>query len=155
MLTRLILLSVLLFSTCVSAQNYSLKVNLKDGSSQEILLADIQKITFSQGITSISDFQKLKTVLKTFTLFQNYPNPFNPSTKIEYQLPKAGQVEISIFDLNGRRVRKFFEGQKKTGTCSVVWDGNNEHGQKCASGLYVCQVKFENLLQTKKMLLIK
>ncbi|MBK7228842.1 MAG: agmatine deiminase family protein [Ignavibacteriales bacterium] len=87
-----------------------------------------------------------------FTLEQNYPNPFNPSTIISYQLPKAGNVTLKVFDVLGREVAVLVDEEKAAGSYNV------EFGVKSlelSSGIYFYQLKVGDYLETKKMLLIK
>jgi hypothetical protein len=126
---------------------------MKGGSITSIPIQNIQKLTFSD-ITGIRN-ERIASVIKTFAILQNYPNPFNPSTTIEYQLPKSGNVEIKIFNVTGQLVKIFDRTFQALGMHAIVWDGRNNNGQTMASGLYIYQVAFENLILTKKMLLIK
>lgn len=138
------------------AQTIKLNVSLKDGSTIAFPIQEIQKITFLNIInTSIEDARKIKNVVKTFKLFQNYPNPFNPTTNIEYDLPKSGKVEIKIFNLNGQQIRHFVHGSQNAGIHRIVWDSKDEQGNLVASGVYLYQVKFEDSIINKKMMLIK
>ncbi len=74
---------------------------------------------------------------KTFSLSQNVPNPFNPSTTIQFSLPQAGPVSLSIYDVNGRRVRTLVDGRADVGRHSVIWDGRDALGREVASGVYL------------------
>ncbi|MBI4810963.1 MAG: T9SS type A sorting domain-containing protein, partial [Ignavibacteriales bacterium] len=125
-----------LFILCacsVYSQTYYMNVRIKGGGTTSIPVNDIQKLTFS-GTTAVGN-ERLATVIKTFALLHNYPNPFNPSTTIEYQLPKTGNVEIKIFSINGQLVKTLESTHKIAGTHAVVWDGKNNTGQTVASGL--------------------
>ncbi len=87
-----------------------------------------------------------------FELRQNFPNPFNSNTVIQYSIPHAGEVELAIFNLEGKLVRNFNRMEKYPGSHSIVWDGKNNEGSSLASGVYFYQLKFENvLIDTKKM----
>lgn len=146
----------LLFTLCactVYSQTYYMNIRMKGGSSTSIPIQDIQKLTFSD-ISAVGN-ERFAAIIKTFTLLQNYPNPFNPTTTIEYQLPKSGNVEIRIFNLNGQLVRKLESTHQVPGTHTVVWDGRSIGGQTVASGLYIYEVAFENSMLAKKMLFIK
>lgn len=151
---KFVFLLLFLFFSILRAGDDLLIVNQSDGSKITYLIKDIKKITFDTTLVNI-DGEKLKNVLRAFTLFQNYPNPFNPSTTIEYNLPEAGDVEIRIFNMNGQLVRSFSANDLSAGINKIVWDGKNEMGATVASGLYVCKVKFENLVVSKKMILIR
>lgn len=72
------------------------------------------------------------------TLEQNHPNPFNPTTEIEFGLPTASAVWLSIFDLRGRRVRTLLYGAEwPAGRHRVPWNGTDDLGRAVVSGVYV------------------
>jgi len=88
-------------------------------------------------------------------LFQNQPNPFNPRTLISFSLAQSGPVDISVFDVNGRLVRKLVDGTKEAGPHSVYWDGTNDQGHRVGSGVYWSQMKVGSWASTKKLLYVK
>jgi len=90
-----------------------------------------------------------------FVLHQNYPNPFNPSTTIAYSLQQAGEVEIKIFDLQGRKVRSLVRANQPAGEYSVVWDGRDAAGQAVSSGTYFYQIEAGEFQSTRRMLLLR
>ncbi len=92
---------------------------------------------------------------KIYKLFQNYPDPFNLETKIGYQLPNRAYVEITIYDITGRKVKKLVSAIKPAGHYSVVWDGRNSHGKEVSSGVYFYRLKAKGISQTRKMILLK
>lgn len=148
-----------LFILCACAaysQTYYMNVRLKGGATTSFPVQDLRKITFS-NITAVGsdEAKKFLTVIKTFNLLQNYPNPFNPNTTIRYEIPKSGNVDIRIFNINGQLVKTVENGFQATGTHTVVWDGRSNSGQSAASGVYICQVEFENSILAKKMLFLK
>ncbi|HMS65957.1 MAG TPA: T9SS type A sorting domain-containing protein [Ignavibacteria bacterium] len=85
-----------------------------------------------------------------FDMSQNYPNPFNPSTKINYDLPKDGQVSIALFDLTGRQVASLVNDFKTAGYYTVQFNATN-----LSSGMYFYRITADNFVSTKKMVLIK
>lgn len=86
----------------------------------------------------------------TFTLDQNYPNPFNPSTNISYKLDKAGAVQLSVFDVTGRRVAALVNETKNAGSYTVQFDA-----AALSSGVYFYRLETPSGILTKKMLLVK
>lgn len=94
-------------------------------------------------------------VPEEFVLEQNYPNPFNPSTTISYQLPKAENVRIIVYDLAGRQVRELINEYKESGSHTSQWDGRNHAGQIVATGLYIYKIQSGQFTQTRKMLFMK
>ncbi|UCD65064.1 MAG: M28 family peptidase [Candidatus Zixiibacteriota bacterium] len=92
---------------------------------------------------------------QSYRLSQNYPNPFNPSTIISYSIPQQMHVEISIYNILGRRLATLVDETKPAGTHRVVWDGANSDGQPVASGIYMYRMKAGSHSQSKKMLLLR
>lgn len=145
---------ILLNISVIYPEVYNLNVNLKDGTKVIYNVTEISRIDFS-GITSIEDGQRISNIIKSFKLLQNYPNPFNPSTSIEYEIPKSGGVEISIYDLNGRLVKTLVQENQQQGRHKVIWDGLDKSNQKVVSSFYIYSIKFDNTTLSKKMVLIK
>ncbi len=92
---------------------------------------------------------------KNFALFQNYPNPFNPETEIRYQLPKKSDVRLTIFNLQGQKIRTLINGYQPAGTHSVKWNGQDQSGNAVVSGVYLYQMRVGNFMETRKMLLLR
>ncbi|MDZ7723559.1 MAG: T9SS type A sorting domain-containing protein [candidate division KSB1 bacterium] len=91
-----------------------------------------------------------------YTLSQNYPNPFNPNTTISYQLGKAAQVDLAVYNSLGQRVKTLVNGVKKTaGNHSVKWNGLGESGQAMPTGVYFYRLEADNHTQMKKMILMR
>jgi hypothetical protein len=90
-----------------------------------------------------------------YGLYQNYPNPFNPKTVIRYQLPEAGQVEVSVYNSIGQKVRVLVSENQAGGDYSVEWDGNNDHGQAVSGGLYLYQIRTQSYNASRKMILLR
>lgn len=85
-----------------------------------------------------------------FYLDQNYPNPFNPSTNISYSLPQAGLINLKIFDLLGNEVAELVNEVKEKGNYRVQFNGEN-----LSSGVYIYTIRFNNFIESKRMILIK
>jgi hypothetical protein len=90
-----------------------------------------------------------------FALFQNQPNPFNPETRISYYLSEACKVELSIYNVLGRKVKILFDGYQTSGTKTLVWDGKDDQGNQLSSGIYFYRLQAGTFSQTRKMSLIK
>ncbi|NIO02248.1 MAG: hypothetical protein GTO42_08905 [Candidatus Latescibacteria bacterium] len=89
-------------------------------------------------------------------LYQNYPNPFNPSTAIRYDVARAGNVAVKIYDVRGSLVKILLVTYKNPGRYEVGWDGDNEGGQRVSSGIYFCMMETSSGFRaTRKMLLLK
>ncbi len=93
--------------------------------------------------------------ISDFQLFQNYPNPFNSSTQISYCLKEGGKIELTVFNINGQKVKTLYNGFKEAGTHKITWDGTNDAGNLISSGLFFYQLRQKNKIITKKMLYLK
>jgi len=90
-----------------------------------------------------------------FALRQNYPNPFNLSTTIEFALDEPGDVEMTIYDILGRRVRQLVSGYYPAGVNAVQFDGKDSYGMPLPSGMYFYFIRAGDLAESKKMVLLK
>lgn len=85
-----------------------------------------------------------------YELKQNYPNPFNPNTKISFSLPKAGIVNITVFDAAGRIISELTNSQFTAGVHSVDFDAGS-----LSSGVYLYKITAGDFSDSRKMVLIK
>jgi len=104
---------------------------------------------FSHGPIQALDEQDA-LIPQSTKLLGNFPNPFNAQTTIEYQLSKTQNVKLLIFNNSGQQVKKINVGKQAAGRHQITINGNN-----WASGIYYYQLRGENTVQTRKMLLIK
>lgn len=88
-------------------------------------------------------------------LEQNFPNPFNPSTTIMLRLTARTRVSLSIYNLEGKFVRMLVDGVLPAGNRAVVWDGRDARGDMVSSGVYLCRLKTDRGVRTKKMVLLR
>ena len=92
---------------------------------------------------------------EVFSLHQNYPNPFNPVTKLRYDLPENGNVNITIYDMLGREVKTLINQTQNAGYRSIIWDATNDYGKPVSAGIYLYQIQAGEYMRTKKMVLLK
>lgn len=90
-----------------------------------------------------------------FKIHWNYPNPFNPSTQIEYEIPRSGDVEVDIYDVRGRLIRSFEKSQQQAGIHRLAWDGRGDNSIAAASGVYFWRVHFNGQLLSRKITFIR
>jgi hypothetical protein len=102
----------------------------------------------TSSITGISNNNN--SVPMTYALDQNYPNPFNPSTKINYAIPKAGFVKITVYDVMGRKIEQLVNSYLQAGYYTSTLNGEN-----LASGMYFYKLESQGFVSTKKMVLLK
>ena len=122
-------------------------------------LEDDGSLTFKEGIKNLQNLLALLIPEET-ALLANYPNPFNPETWIPYQLAESAEVTLTIYDINGRLIRRLAVGHQPAGmyrsrTRAVYWDGRNQLGESVASGLYFYTLTAGEFTATRRMLILK
>jgi aminopeptidase N len=85
-----------------------------------------------------------------YSLSQNYPNPFNPSTIIKFELPEAAKVKLVVYNLLGQVVRTLADGNYDTGIYEKNFDGTN-----LSSGIYIYELRANDVVLKHKMILMK
>ncbi len=83
------------------------------------------------------------------------PNPFNPRTVIALDLPRAGEVSLSVYDIRGRLVRTLHEGGLAEGRHELIWNGDDDAGRALASGVYFYEVKAVGEERVGKLTLVR
>jgi hypothetical protein len=86
----------------------------------------------------------------TYSLSQNYPNPFNPTTKIQYSIPEASYVRLSVYNGMGQEMMQLVNENQSAGKYIV-----DLNAQNLPSGVYFYRLQTGKFVDTKKMLLIK
>ena len=99
--------------------------------------------------------ENITTVPATFALSQNYPNPFNPTTEISFTMDKASDVNLTIFNMLGQKVRVLENASLDAGTHSYTWNGQDELGQTVSTGVYLYTLSDGTQTISKKMALMK
>jgi hypothetical protein len=92
---------------------------------------------------------------RRFDLHANYPNPFNPITVIKYDLARATDVRLEIYDVLGRRVRQLVDQDMPAGYQAAIWDGRSDHRIPLASGIYFCRLHTPYFTKVRKMMLLR
>jgi beta-glucanase (GH16 family) len=133
----------------VISANCKLIIMDKDNTS----LFDTSKAVFSVG--TINSVGNNSETSKSFSLGQNYPNPFNPLTIINYQVPGSDLVNISVYNLLGKTISTLVNEVKTPGEYRTVWNGKDINGNDVPSGIYFYSIRAGNLVQVKKMVLLK
>ena len=100
------------------------------------------------GIISVGN--NVSILPEEFFLYQNSPNPFNSTTKIIYKLNSKSDVILSVFDINGKRIKILVDIIQQAGKYEMMFDAAG-----LPSGIYFYQLRTDNYQETKKMILIK
>ena len=84
-----------------------------------------------------------------------FPNPFNPMVKLVYELSDNVLVEGAIFDTAGKKITTLFRENQSAGKKAVTWDGKNQDGMLVSAGVYYFRLSSNNIIETKKLLMVK
>lgn len=103
--------------------------------------SSMAKVAESEGVTT--------------GLSQNSPNPFNASTQITFTLSEPTDIDLSVYNILGQKVITLDRGYTEEGTHTVIWDGRDSHGQTVATGVYFYRFIAGDVVESKKMLLVK
>ena len=122
----------------------------------------------SHGISNIAEVKGIYNVVKSyaassdgmiplilseindFAISNAYPNPFNPSTSIELDLNKDSYVSINIYNVSGQLVDQLFSGNLNSSNHRFTWDASF-----VSSGVYFMNIQVDDVLETKKLMLVK
>ena len=128
-------------------------------------------ILVTNGLSSITDIASIKgeyrlvssqaasadgmvtlttTEVNDFSVSNAYPNPFNPSTSIELNLNKDSYVSVSVYNVAGQLVDQVFAGNLSSANHRFTWDAGF-----MSSGVYFMNIQVDDVLETKKLMLVK
>lgn len=128
-------------------KNLSQLLFLTSGGLSEVYIDNIYFYGDKVLNSNESDKDEIPTKVE---LLQNYPNPFNPTTNIEFGIPEASHVSLTIFNALGQKVATLADSRFMPGSHSITWDAS-----RAPSGVYFYRLVTGNVTSTKKMLLIK
>ena len=142
--------------------------NNLEANIQTIRISDYMAGGFYQYDQYISDHYPVALKLGNNTGINNdffnfgqiessvYPNPFNPTTAIEFTIQKGSEVELSIFNIKGQKIKTLTQNEFSEGTHSVIWNGNDELSKPVSSGIYYYKLNVNGKTEAiKKCLLLK
>ena len=100
--------------------------------------------------TDIENCDQLGQPITAYKLWQNYPNPFNDQTVISYNIPRAGYVELAVYNILGEKVTTLIDEFQEAGEHDHKWDSS-----KIATGIYFYHLKFDESSLKRKAILLK
>jgi len=127
-------------------------VSVVPGRSYTYILADMdfENKIIKHDAEAVNILVSEEIIAAEFFLGENYPNPFNPGTSIDLYLSQSKDIILSVYDVNGREVEKLIEGIMPAGQHSFYWNASGHE-----SGIYFYRLISGDLIQTRKMVLMK
>ena len=124
-----------------SGQSYIYRLYVVDGQGGTSLLSEAK-------LLSVPDYPGIRDL-------KAWPNPFNPMTSISFSLGQAQQTRISIYTVDGRRVKTLASSVLQSGPQEIQWNGTDGSGRIVSAGAYIALVEGEHQMQTIKLTMIK
>ena len=138
------------------APNHGATVVLSLSATDRI---DTVDVSGSDRVIYVNQYQYLSIenegIPDAFVLHDNYPNPFNPTTQIRFDLPKNDNVNLTIYNMLGQKVKVFSINNISAGYHQITWDATNDIGDPVSAGVYLYQLQTSEFVKTKKMILLK
>lgn len=148
------LYSYVIFSPC---EFHTLTEKLPPGewvvwAGNDYSVIDCDSNAYKLGIFEgpVTEIAENENVLSSYKLEQNYPNPFNPVTNIQFSIPYATNVKLSIYNILGQRVATIINTQMAAGTHRIEFDASY-----LSSGIYFYRLETPDYTNIKKMILMK
>jgi hypothetical protein len=115
------------------------------------------------GATTITDPAVKSVVIRTtsgtvparFALSQNYPNPFNPTTRFAIDVASGSPVDVTVFDILGRRIATILHAEKEAGSYTMEWNGRDDQGLAVPTGMYIIRMTAGEFTASQKVSLLK
>ncbi len=94
-------------------------------------------------------------IIESNSLEQNIPNPFNESTQIDFKLDRISNVDLTVYNIIGQKIKTLVSGISPAGSHSVIWNATSDQGNSVFGGVYVYILKVDNNIYYKKMILMR
>ena len=114
-------------------------------------------ISGRQGYSAIKfgEQEEPENIISRPVLNGNYPNPFNPTTTISFSLPTEQDIELTIYNIKGQKIKTIYSGTADVGDHSIIWEGKDNSDKQVSSGIYFYKLTTNNKELTRKMLMMK
>ena len=104
---------------------------------------------------TLAGVQAHKPFPQQVVLEQNYPNPFGRISTIRFSVPQSELARVEIFNVAGQRVASLLDDTVPAGWGHVSWNGSDQHGNPCASGVYFCRLTSNGTCRVSRMVLLR
>ena len=87
-------------------------------------------------------------------LSTNRPNPFVQTTTFSVSTDSPVNADVGVFDLQGRRVRRLFQGRLAAGTTQLAWNGFRDDGARAVAGVYFYRLEMRGRVVSRRLILL-
>ena len=127
-------------------------LNLRTGEYENRLIISGRQ---EYSVVKFGEQPEPEITINTAKLSGNYPNPFNPTTTISFSLPNEQNIELTIYNIKGQKVKTLYSGFAEVGEHTVIWKGKDNNDKQVSSGIYFYKLKTNSKEVTRKMLMMK
>ncbi|MCF8357053.1 MAG: T9SS type A sorting domain-containing protein, partial [Melioribacteraceae bacterium] len=139
----------------ISSEEIRMKIGMKRG--EEVEEIEISKIEINGIEKERMTLTNLVSGLEVteYRLVGSYPNPFNPSTKVVYEIPENAKVNITVYDILGRKITELVNAEMEKGRHEIEWRGINNHNERVSSGTYIIMMRTNEYQRAVKVNMLK
>ena len=117
---------------------------------------NVEFLKFYDQTIPIAELSINESVIKPDFELTNYPNPFNPITTIDFSIQRDSNIDLSVFNIKGQKIKTIANNEYNEGSHLVVWNGDDETGKSVSSGIYYYKLNVNGKTKAvKKCLLLK
>lgn len=109
----------------------------------------------SKALRGPEEAAEAEPQIQTTALLPAQPNPFNPSVQLQFALREGGPVQLAIYNVRGELVYRLTAAQYPVGVHTVEWQGQDQRGQVCPSGVYFARFKADGVVMTQNLTLVR
>ena len=117
--------------------------------------ADLDSLVIDLSASVVSGSSVPEDEAGNFALAFGSANPFRDEAVLALMMPRGGRALVQIYDVTGRLVRTLVADELPAGTHRVTWDGRDDHGRPCASGVYLSRASCSDDTDIRKLVLLR
>jgi len=117
--------------------------------------ADLDSLVVNLSAAVVSGSSVPEDEVKNFALAFGSANPFRNEAVLALMMPHGGGALVQVYDVTGRLIRTLVSDELPAGTHRVTWDGRDDHGRPCASGVYLSRASCGDDTDVRKLVLLR
>ena len=135
----------------IENRNAGMRITQLSGNGSLVISDSSEQAFTLRCVPTIASVQERgKSLPINIGLEQNYPNPFNPSTIIRFDLPESQHIDLSVYDITGRKITTLANGKYSAGNHEATFNGSTY-----SSGVYIVRLITNGQTFSNKMVLLK